>query len=103
MLTRMSRPSRTDPANDDDDSTRGTAPEGTPGTALVTGPTSGIGRSFAVQLAARGHDLVLVAGDRERLDELAGQLRVDHGVEVEVLAADLVDRAQLATVEQRLA
>ena len=71
--------------------------------ALVTGPTAGIGRSFAHQLAAQGHDLVLVARDRERLESEAQQLRSTYAVAVEVLPADLADRAQLATVEARLA
>ncbi len=71
--------------------------------ALITGPTAGIGRCFAFQLAERGHDLVLVARKLPALEEVAAELRAQHGVEVEVLAADLADRADLARVEARLA
>ncbi len=73
-----------------------------PSTAMITGPTAGIGHSFATQLAARGLDLVLVARNAERLEEVATELRASYDVEVEVLQADLVDKAQLATVEARL-
>jgi len=71
--------------------------------ALVTGPTAGIGLEFARQLAAREHDLVLVARDEERLETVADELRTTYGVSVEVLPADLTDRAALETVEARLA
>ncbi len=71
--------------------------------ALVTGPTAGIGLSFAHQLAASGHDLVLVSRTRERLERLATELRGTYGVEADVIVADLGDRADLAVVEARLA
>jgi short-subunit dehydrogenase len=70
--------------------------------ALVTGASSGIGRAIAVQLAAAGSDLVVVARRRDRLEELATELRAAHGVAVDVLVADVSEPDQLAPVEDRL-
>lgn len=70
--------------------------------ALVTGATSGIGREFAEQLAASGHDLVLVARDVTRLDQAASDLRDRYGVSIEVLPADLSLRADVDRVAARL-
>jgi uncharacterized protein len=71
-------------------------------TALVTGPTSGIGKEFAKQLAAVGRDLVLVSRDESKLTLLAGELAAEFGVECEVLPADLSDLGAIRTVEARL-
>jgi len=71
--------------------------------AVITGPTAGIGRAFAERLAARGHDLVLVARDAARLAALADELTVRHGVGAEPWAGDLSDDAEMERLATALA
>lgn len=68
--------------------------------ALVTGASSGIGAAIATDLAKQGHDLVLVARRDDRLRAARDHL-AEHGASVEVLVADLSDRAALDRVVDR--
>ncbi|MCA1307847.1 SDR family NAD(P)-dependent oxidoreductase [Microbacterium esteraromaticum] len=67
----------------------------------MTGATSGIGRAIAIELAASGYDLVLVARDTARLGEAATDV-VGRGVGAVPLVADLSSEADLVRVEEHL-
>jgi short-subunit dehydrogenase len=69
--------------------------------ALITGASTGIGKSYAQKLAQRGYDLVLVARDGARLETLATELAKD-GAASRVLVADLTQSADVGRVEQVL-
>jgi uncharacterized protein len=71
-------------------------------TALITGASSGIGATYAERLAKRGHDLLLVARDAQRLQALAERLRNAYGIAVEVMPADLTQQSDVLKVERRL-
>ncbi|PIN51339.1 short-chain dehydrogenase [Trueperella pyogenes] len=71
--------------------------------ALITGASAGLGREFARQLAATGHDLVLVARSTARLTALADSLHTTFGINAEVLPADLGNYDAVRTVAGRLA
>lgn len=71
--------------------------------AVVTGASSGIGRAFARRLAADGHDVALVARDRERLEALAAELHRATGVDAQPWVCDLGDRAQRDVLLARVA
>jgi short-subunit dehydrogenase len=69
---------------------------------LITGASTGIGAIYADRFARRGHELVLVARDRGRMEALAERLHSETGVTIDILQADLTDKAELAQVEARL-
>jgi len=61
----------------------------TPGVALITGASSGIGSEFVHQFAKQSFDLILIARRKERLDALKKELQEKFSVTVEILITDL--------------
>ncbi|AFZ36440.1 short-chain dehydrogenase/reductase SDR [Stanieria cyanosphaera PCC 7437] len=58
-------------------------------TALITGASSGIGETFAQELAAKNYNLVLVARSEDKLQQLAQQLQKQHQIQADVIVQDL--------------
>ena len=71
--------------------------------AVVTGASNGIGEALAVELAARGHNLIITARRAALLDALAARLTEKYGVIVEVRPGDLGDADQRAKLAEELA
>jgi uncharacterized protein len=69
---------------------------------VITGASSGIGTELARGLARRGYPLVLVARRRERLDELANELRTQFAIGVDVVPLDLSDAGSRGQLAERL-
>ena len=72
------------------------------GTALITGASSGIGAIVADRLAKRGHDLILVGRDEERINSVATHVSSETGRSARGIVADLTKKADLEVVEQVL-
>jgi len=72
------------------------------GIALITGASAGIGAIYADRLARRGHDLILVARNRRKLDAVARRLSDDTGRSIRILAGDLNEKPDLARIEDVL-
>jgi hypothetical protein len=73
-----------------------------PGTACITGASSGIGAAFAHRLARDGYDLILHGRREVLLRNLADQLARDHGIQTELLCADLASTDGVRNVEERI-
>jgi short-subunit dehydrogenase len=72
------------------------------GAVLITGASTGIGAIYADRLARRGYDLILVARNQDKLNALAKKLTTETGRSIEVVAADLTRKGDLARVEKIL-
>ncbi|MEI5999851.1 SDR family oxidoreductase [Paraburkholderia bengalensis] len=72
------------------------------GTAVVTGASTGIGAIYADRLARRGYDLILVARNRARLEQLATRISNETGRSVEIVTADLNQDADIRRIENVL-
>lgn len=70
---------------------------------LITGASAGLGAGFARTLAAKGHDLILVARRADRLETLAALLRQDYNIAVHVFPADLTESGAVAQLMEELA
>src|SRR3989441_8869615 len=57
--------------------------------AIITGASSGIGKALAFEFAAGGFNLLLTARNGAALDEIAARCAKEHGVETDVVPADL--------------
>ena len=77
--------------------------EGTGKTALITGASSGIGKSFAELLAAKGYAVVLTARRGDRLEALAAELREKYQVATHTIVADLAQPDASAKIATELA
>lgn len=65
-------------------------------TAVIVGASAGLGRALAVELAARGRSLLLVASDGRDLEAIAADLAIRFGTEATTLACDAADAGALA-------
>jgi short-subunit dehydrogenase len=68
--------------------------------AVITGPTSGIGRAFTIKLARQGYDLILIARREKKLQELSELLQREYHADTQYHIADLSKEADIKRIEK---
>jgi|GEM_PF-1638142 len=67
-------------------------------TALITGASSGLGVDFSHHFAQGGHDVVLLARSKDKLESLAAELQEKYSIKAHVLVKDLSVKADLDSI-----
>ena len=62
-----------------------------PGTALITGGSSGIGYAIANELGCRGYNLILASNQETKLLEVCGEIAAKHNIKVRTVFIDLAE------------
>jgi len=70
--------------------------------ALITGGTSGIGRSFAYKLAEKGYDLILTGRRKKELDEVAENISETYQIKVDTIIGDLSNAQCRSVICERI-
>lgn len=71
-------------------------------TVLITGTTSGIGKAFAEKFAQKGHDLILVSRNAEKLQTQQNYLQTQFNVNVKTIACDLSAENAVTVIQDKL-
>lgn len=69
--------------------------------AIITGASSGIGKSYARKFASQGYNLLLIARRKEKLLEISKNINELYNSSVEILSYDLSDEEQIKYIEKK--
>lgn len=70
--------------------------------AVVTGASDGIGKEYALQLASRGLNIVLISRTKAKLEKIAEDIKSQHGVDTRVIVFDFVQQYGYEKIEEQL-
>jgi short-subunit dehydrogenase len=71
-------------------------------TVLITGASSGIGKSMAYKLASKGHNLIIVARRKELLKEIRNDIEAKHSVDIIINDKDLTHEASVMELYEEI-